>query len=351
MVWVWLVFVFVLGAGVGSFLNLLVSRLPLERSAIWPLTSRCLNCYQPIRWYDNLPLISYISLRGRCRKCSASFSPRYFFVELMTAAGFVLIFYIDIILNQFNVPFIRERSRWIIQFGAVPWQAWVFFLFHATLFGFLVVAAFCDIARREIPLSVTMTGVIVGLIAAMILPWPWPNVPLPKLTLGAQPWPLWFPLPFGLKPGTWQLGLVNSLAGALVGLIMLRLVRFVFSSGLGVEALGLGDADLMMMAGSFLGWQIVVMSFFVGAVAALLLALPLLIIKGNVPFAFGPGLALGVIATVVAWPILGPRLEFFLLDGWLIGPMAGIMIVGMFIGARVLRRPPMLPEQPVAPNP
>src|SRR5579871_5906936 len=76
---------FVLGAIVGSFLNVCIARLPQEKSLLWPPGSRCGHCFQPVRWHDNIPLVSYWVLRGRCRSCGATFSSRYFFVELATA--------------------------------------------------------------------------------------------------------------------------------------------------------------------------------------------------------------------------------------------------------------------------
>ena len=92
------VIVFLIGASVGSFLNVCVYRLPLEKSVLWP-GSRCGSCYQPIRWYDNIPLLSYWLLRGRCRDCGATFSARYFWIELLTALGFVGLFYIEVVRN------------------------------------------------------------------------------------------------------------------------------------------------------------------------------------------------------------------------------------------------------------
>src|SRR6202049_3306266 len=84
-----LVDVFVLGAIVGSFLNVCIYRLPLEKSILWPPASHCSHCLQPIRWYDNIPLLSYWLLWGHCRICGAKFSVRYFFIELLTALSFV----------------------------------------------------------------------------------------------------------------------------------------------------------------------------------------------------------------------------------------------------------------------
>src|SRR5438093_2665859 len=98
MMYYWLFTVFVLGAAMGSFLNVCVSRLPLEKSVLWP-GSRCGNCFQTIRWYHNLPLISYWWLRGRCPACGARFSVQYFLVELVTALGFAGLFYLEVVLN------------------------------------------------------------------------------------------------------------------------------------------------------------------------------------------------------------------------------------------------------------
>src|SRR5579863_2768743 len=94
----WLFIVFVIGAIVGSFLNVVIARLPFEKSIIWP-SSRCGKCQKPIRWYDNIPLISYLWLRGRCRACGQGFSVRYFIVELVCALGFTGLFYAEVIHN------------------------------------------------------------------------------------------------------------------------------------------------------------------------------------------------------------------------------------------------------------
>src|SRR5947208_9418993 len=95
----WLVFAFLLGTAVGSFLNVIVARLPYEKSVLWP-GSRCGNCYQPIRFFfDNIPLLSYLLLRGRCRTCKARFSIRYFLVELFVALAFVGVFVFEIADN------------------------------------------------------------------------------------------------------------------------------------------------------------------------------------------------------------------------------------------------------------
>src|SRR5262245_19181940 len=314
--YVWLPLIFLLGAVVGSFLNVCISRLPLEKSVLWPLGSRCGHCFQPIRRRDNLPLLSYWLLRGRCRTCGAPFSIRYFFVELLTAAGFTAIFYVVIGLNVHNFDVLNPNNQGQqILWGVIPWEGWVVFGHHAVLFCFLVVASFCDLDYREIPLSVTTPGTAIGLLCAILWPWPWPYTPVQAMQnvppnqpwwwlgvnpkTGLYPWPVWGPLPDWMEPGgNWQTGLATGVAGLLAGTLVLRGVGFIFARGLGKEALGLGDADLMMMAGAFLGWQPVIVAFFLGTFPALLFGIGQLIFRRGNALPFGPGLAIGVMMTL-----------------------------------------------------
>src|SRR5437016_2955694 len=98
LVYLWLLTAFVLGTIVGSFLNVCIARLPLEKSILWP-SSRCGHCFQPIHWYDNVPLISYLWLRGRCRTCGHRYSIRYFLVELLTGLGWLALYYLEVVAN------------------------------------------------------------------------------------------------------------------------------------------------------------------------------------------------------------------------------------------------------------
>src|SRR5688500_3892673 len=110
--WFWLAAVFLVGAAVGSFLNVCIYRLPLEKSILWPRESRCGHCLQPVRWRDNIPLLSYWLLGGRCRSCGQGFSPRYFFVELLTALGLVGLFYLEVELNVHRLdPIVLGPAR------------------------------------------------------------------------------------------------------------------------------------------------------------------------------------------------------------------------------------------------
>jgi leader peptidase (prepilin peptidase) / N-methyltransferase len=355
----WTVWTFILGAGVGSFLNVCIARLPLEKSVLWP-SSRCGHCLLPIRWFDNIPLVSYWLLRGRCRNCGQRFSPRYFLVELGTGVGFAGLFYLEIIANVHQFPFL-VRERFDIVNGRVPWQAWVCFAHHALLLSMLIVAAVCDLSHREIPLSLTTFGAVVGLILATLCPWPWPNdvatsMPRPpgadwwmtepgSIGLGLYPWPVWGPLPDWMPLGSHRAGFATGLTGLLVGTWMLRGVRVLFSRGLGKEALGLGDADLMMMAGAFLGWQPVVVAFFMGALVTLGFAIIQLVVFRDSSLPFGPGLAAGTVITWLCWRWIGPAVQAFFFWPTLLA-ICVIFGAGFMLVASVLIRRVRGPEVP-----
>src|SRR5438552_8330624 len=330
-----LVCVFVLGTIVGSLLNVCIYRMQLEKSIIWP-GSRCGNCLQPIRWYWNIPVVSYLLLRGRCRVCEQKFSARYCLIELATGLLFVLLFYLEVIENVHHFKGLRDAKQ-AFAFNLLPvWQWWVLFVVHAVLVSFLIVATFCDLDKREIPLPLTVTGSIVGLLIAILFPWPWPNPPgvaqaiapgpwwrlplNPGLPSGLYPWPVWGPLPSWLPAASWQLGLATGLVGLIVGTVMLRVVRVVFSMGLGMEALGLGDADLMMMAGAFLGWQPLVVAFFIAALPGVVMGLTQVAVRGYTTLPFGPALAFGVMITCLGWRSIGPQVQLFFFDVLLVLP-------------------------------
>jgi len=360
---VWVTCAFVLGTAVGSFLNVVVGRLPLEKSLLWP-NSRCLTCLHSLTTGDNLPIIGWLHRRGRCRFCGTKFSSRYLWVELATGLAFALMFYLDVIAHWHRMPFLENSYLLRIQ-GVPEWQALVVFLHHATLFSFLLAASLCDWDQKAIPLSLTTTGTIIGLTMATCFPWPWPNDPAVVTRLrqpvagpfgvrdrlwmlptdidphqfpeGLYPWPVWGPLPDWLWNHHWALGLLTGLAVAATGMVLLRAIKFMFERGLGKEALGLGDADLMMLAGSFLGWQPVVMAFFVGTFAALPLGLILRFRSNEAYLPFGPGLALGVMVTLYWWPWMGPALHVFFFDNVLVLVAGGVLLGGLFVGSVLLR--------------
>ncbi|HZV07058.1 MAG TPA: prepilin peptidase [Gemmataceae bacterium] len=319
----WLFLVFILGIGAGSVINYCFYRLPLEKSLFWP-GPRCGRCLQPIRWFDNVPLLSYFLLHGRCRSCGERIPLRYPIVELLTGFLFAGLFYLEIGKNVIGLPYLQSHLEAISE-GDIPSAAWAVFGCHAVLVSFLLLTSLCDLDDMAIPLPITVTGALIGLACSALFPWPFPDAgrPLPaaggfvppRLPAGLYPWPMWYPTPSWLATGTWQFGLATGLAGAFAGMMVMRLVRFTYGVARGIEGLGVGDADLMMMAGAFVGWQPVLLSFFVATFPGLLFGIIHLIRQGNQPLPFGPALCLGVVLTLWLWPYLGNadalRMVFF----------------------------------------
>ena len=208
------------GACVGSFLNVVVGRLPRKESLVHP-GSHCPKCNRAIRWFDNLPVLSWLLLRGRCRGCRAGIAWRYPAVEALTAALFVLA---------------------ALRFGDRPILAAEI----ALLLAALVAVTFIDIDHRIIPDAITKPGMVVGLILAAI----------PPYQLHPPDWIA------GLPPGLNSL--LHATAGCLAGLLVVNGVRWLGTLAFGKEAMGLGDVKLLGLIGAFLGP--------VGALYALMLA-------------------------------------------------------------------------------
>ena len=249
-------YIFLMGLCVGSFLNVCIYRLPAGRSIVRP-ASACTGCATPIHWYDNLPVVSYLILRGRCRTCRTTISPRYPIVELLTASfGLAL---------------------WM-RFGWQP-QTVVYFLFVAAL----LVIAFIDIDHRIIPDAISLPGIPIGLLCSFFLP----------------------------QPG-WQ----ASLLGILIGGGSLYAVAWGYSFLKGREGMGGGDIKLLAMIGAFIGWQgvlfTIMTSSFIGTLAGLTLMLRSR--KGmEMAVPFGPFLAIGALLYL----FFGPRLIDWYLYGFL----------------------------------
>jgi leader peptidase (prepilin peptidase)/N-methyltransferase len=356
--WLLMVGVFLVGAVAGSFLNVCIARLPYQKSVFWPLGSHCGSCYQPIRFADNIPLWSYLRLKGKCRRCGAKYSSRYFWIELLTAVTFAALFYYDVVTNATHVGQVLQHTL-----PVAGWQLVVIWAFHAVFFCFLIVATFVDIEVMEISPWVTVPGTIVGIIAGTLAPWPWPVEPatiehsfphwqgynfggLTSLTgifplpAALQRWPVWMPLPEWLPPGSWQLGLVTSLVGAAVGTGLIRGIRFVFGWGLGKEAMGLGDADLMMMIGAFLGWQAIFLVLGFAVFLGLFYAVLLIIRNKAGELPFGPFLAGGAALVVLAnWIFqdLNAAVQPLFFDANIILLLGSVFVVLAFVMAMCLR--------------
>ena len=300
-------------------------------------------------------------------------------MEIGTGLAFLALFLVEIVFNWNSLPGIKYDLLGP-NGGAPAPKAIALWLYHAALVAGLIAAAAVDAEHRIIPTEITYTVMVVGIVGGALMPWPWPYLAaaanaipvgqpwimtenLGKIPLGVQPWPFWGPTFDFAPPGSWKLGLLNSVLGALAGSLVVRAIKFLFETGLGREAMGLGDADLLMMAGAFLGWQIAVMSLFVGSFAAIALMLLEKALRPGTPpeqkgtpvggppdvreLPFGPGLAIGVVVTWFAWPWLAPRFQFPFFDATMMGVLVGVMGVGL-LAAAVPARGPAEVEQPVA---
>ncbi|MHB1423735.1 MAG: prepilin peptidase [Gemmataceae bacterium] len=385
LVVVWIVFLFfmlfVLGSVVGSFLNVCIVRLPRGRSLIRP-ASRCGQCGKLIRWQDNIPLLSYWLLRGRCRNCGTSFSMRYFWIELLTGIIFVSIYYLEIGRNihHFQLLYWYEDDFEFLLTEMFRPRPWLVFAVHALLSCFLIVAAMTTREHHQTPRSVTSWGLFVGLLAAVLFPWPWPDEAAQAIALqpgdriyfgreirpyawgprvgpmpvdspwgmgdvtpraGLYPWPVWGPLPDWLPAGDWRLGLATGLAGILAGAAVTGLVRLLFNIGVGVPALGTGEMSLLMIAGGFLGWQPVVVTSLLGLVPGLIAATIQWRVGGRQQVAFSFWLALAVAAVGLGWYWIGPLVQGLFFNATrllLFAADYGMLVVAYAACARLLKK-------------
>jgi len=256
---------FVLGIVVGSFLNVCIYRIPRGGTIGRPRRSFCPRCGVALRWYDNIPLASFIALQGRCRDCGEPISWRYPAAELLTGLLFSLIYF-------------RQGAQVGTDVGQL-----IVMLLVTTL---LVFASAVDVEFTIIPEEATVFGMLGGLLAGFLLP---------QLHVGAADYQT-----FERLTGFAHLdGLIGSAIGAVGGGLMVLFFalfgRVVFQK----EALGFGDVTLMAMVGSFLGWKVVLVAFFLAPFFGLLYGLPLLILKDEHVMPYGPFLSLGAVLTLV----------------------------------------------------
>lgn len=229
------------GALVGSFLNVCIYRLPRHESIAWP-GSHCPGCSHPIAWYDNMPIVSYVLLRGRCRHCAVRISYRYPLVEALNALGYV----------------------GIVWFFGMTWPAAA----YGILYSALLVVAGTDLSHKIIPNAITFPGIILGLFsAATILP----------------------------------LGFLNGLLGLLVGGGILWLLAWASPYLFGKEGMGGGDIKLLAMIGAFLGWKPALMTIMVGSFLGSLVGVSLIatkVIRREDYIPFGPFLVCGALVSL-----------------------------------------------------
>ena len=233
---------FVFGLLFGSFLNVCIHRLPLGLSVVTP-RSACPHCKEPIAFYDNLPVLSWLILRGRCRNCRAPISPRYLMIELLTGALFLACYwYFGLTLS----------------------------LLKYCVFGFLLLGLiFTDAETKLLPDKLTLPGLALGIIFSMIVP---------VNDLASQFLPGMVNLPFSDGVSTRLLSLLDSLLGAAVGASFIYGAGAMYLRWRGMEGMGFGDVKLMAMVGSFLGIKLTILTIFAASLAGSLFGIATVLI-------------------------------------------------------------------------
>ncbi len=234
----------IFGLMVGSFLNVCITRWPAELSVIRP-RSRCPRCEKQIAWYDNMPVLSWLLLRGKCRGCALPISPMYPAVELLTGAIWAGM--------AWAYPLELEGLR------------------GAFFFTILLGITFTDAREQIIPDEFSLGGVAVGIL---------------------------FSLAGGLST------LLPALVGAATGFAVLWIVGAVGGLILKKEAMGGGDVKMMAMVGAFVGWQGVLLTIFLGALVGTIIYLPRSLMGSRKEIPFGVFLALGAATTWIAGPAI-----------------------------------------------
>ncbi|MGI8787805.1 MAG: prepilin peptidase [Pyrinomonadaceae bacterium] len=236
------VFIFILGACVGSFLNVVIHRVPNEESIIFP-NSACPNCKNSIKPYDNIPLLSWLVLRGKCRNCKNPISPRYPAVELLTALLYTLVFW-RIGLNAF------------LPVGLIFVTA-------------MIALIFIDAENMILPNVITYPLLVFALLARLIY----------SLAFGAAYFADFkvYPLNQMTNYPIWLVSIVGAILGGLVGGGSLWLVGEIWKRLRGVEAMGLGDVKMMFAVGALLGWRLTLLSIFLGAFSGAVIGVVLIL--------------------------------------------------------------------------
>ncbi len=258
----------VFGAVIGSFLNVVIHRVPLEESVVFP-NSRCPSCGGAIAFYDNIPVLSWVMLGAKCRSCKERISIRYPAVELLTA----------------------------VLFAGVAWHAGLSAAlpFDLVFTAALLALVFIDAEHMILPNVITYPGIVFAVIARITIPY-LTGTPhfddLPSLQHGAL-----------ADMPIWVVSLAGALIGALIGGGSLWLMGWTWEKLRGIEAMGLGDVKMMFMVGAYLGWRLTILTIFVGVLTGSLIGIMLMARKGErnmqMLLPFGVFLGLGAVAALL----------------------------------------------------
>jgi leader peptidase (prepilin peptidase)/N-methyltransferase len=256
------------GAIIGSFLNVVVHRLPREESIVLP-SSRCPSCGAAIAFYDNVPVLSYLMLGGRCRSCKVHISARYPAVEALTAVLWLGVVW-------------RDGLTWALPFDLIFVTA-------------ILALIFIDAEHMILPNAITYPGIVFALIARVALPYLMGQPHFDDLDMLMNGALAGMPL--------WGASLVGAFIGALVGGGSLWLMGWVWEKLRGIEAMGLGDVKMMFMVGAYLGWRLTILNIFMGVFSGSLIGIALMLRQGKrnmqMLLPFGVFLGIGAIAALL----------------------------------------------------
>ena len=267
-------FSFAIGACIASFLNVCIWRLPRNESVVRP-ASHCPNCNTPIRWFQNIPVLSYVALGGKCASCRKPISMRYTIVELLGGILF-LAAYLQWAMPAAFADLPVAGMRPLFSLGSVP----AFWL----VFSGLILGSFIDLEHFYLPDRVTIGGMLLGVPASFLLP----ELQLEKTPVDALAW---------------------SAAGLAFGFFFLWAMGWVFSKLFKKDALGFGDVKLMGAVGAFFGPTAVLFVLIVSSIVGSVVGIALIIrgrakLGGFTAVPYGPFIA----AAVLVWMFWGPGL-------------------------------------------
>lgn len=356
------IFIFLYGAVLGSFLTVCVHRFPpyetvfgAWRSLTSPLSSYCDRCKTPLPVKDNVPILGWLWLRGRCRFCKRGIPSKYPLIELANGLLFVLVYFLEVPqgrLTQLTESCLNVTVGSLkitdlagpMSVAAVNWR----FVYHVVLIEALLVASLIDWERMIIPDSVTLPPMVVAVAGAAVFGnfWlvpVWTQDPVHWNSLVASVTGAW-PKGGATSPvPTWILhyprghALSVSIVGWLVGGGVIWVIRLVGHAALKREAMGFGDVVLMAMVGAFLGWQPTVVAIVIAAFLSVVLILAMRLFAWNREIPFGPFLSLGTLIVLLGWKWIWIRFEPLFSNPIFLGASALFLPAGMFVMLLVIR--------------
>jgi leader peptidase (prepilin peptidase) / N-methyltransferase len=326
------ILIFITGAIVGSFLNVCIVRLPQEKSLAFP-GSHCVHCKKAIPWHENIPLLSWVLLRGQCANCGGKISSRYFLVELLTAVVFVL-FYLHYGLSAVLAPYLWMVCCFIVatfvDFACriIPDEVSVGGMFAGVLFS-AAIPALHPISAEQAAFGGFMAGLLVLLCALLTLIYPIfckhlideraPSDRDVKILVAGTLFLIVLidrfagAMPQGLLPHA--LGLSAALSGYLVGGSMIYAMGLFGDIVFKKESMGGGDVKLVAMVGAFLGWQLACLTFFLAPFFGAVYGIIEKIRTKDSTMPYGPFLVLGALVSL----FYGQQIILWLLRGGMYG--------------------------------